>query len=96
MPQVVRAASERGPFLSRGQGRAPRPSPNGRVRVVRHRAWLAGDQAAAQVDRIERLDPAERVEGARAQEEEQLTAALTGIREECARLIGVGKKVVIG
>jgi hypothetical protein len=28
--------------------------------------------------------------------EEQLNAALTGIREECARLIGVGKKVVIG
>ena len=28
--------------------------------------------------------------------EEQLEAALTGIREECARLIGAGKKIVIG
>jgi hypothetical protein len=27
--------------------------------------------------------------------EEQLDAALTGVREECARLIGAGKKVVI-
>jgi hypothetical protein len=26
--------------------------------------------------------------------EEQLDAALTGIREECARLIGAGKKVL--
>ena len=28
--------------------------------------------------------------------EEQLEAALAGIREECARLIGAGKKIVIG
>jgi hypothetical protein len=28
--------------------------------------------------------------------EEQLEAALTGIREECARLIGAGKKIVVG
>jgi hypothetical protein len=28
--------------------------------------------------------------------EEQLEAALTGIREECGRLIGAGKKIVIG
>jgi hypothetical protein len=28
--------------------------------------------------------------------EEQLDAALTGIREECARLIGAGKKVILG
>ena len=27
--------------------------------------------------------------------EEQLDAALNGIREECARLIGVGKKVIV-
>ena len=27
--------------------------------------------------------------------EEQLEAALTGIRNECARLIGAGKKVVV-
>ena len=28
--------------------------------------------------------------------EEQLEAALTGIREECGRLIGAGKKIVLG
>jgi hypothetical protein len=27
--------------------------------------------------------------------EEQLDAALSGLREECARLIGAGKKVVV-
>jgi hypothetical protein len=27
--------------------------------------------------------------------EEQLDAALTGIRDECARLIGSGKKVIV-
>ena len=28
--------------------------------------------------------------------EEQLDAALSGIREECTRLIGAGKKVILG
>ena len=33
--------------------------------------------------------------GAGVETEEQLDAALQGVREECARLIGAGKKVVV-
>jgi hypothetical protein len=62
--------------------------------------YFAGARAAASVAEIvegERLAPIQ-VQSYFAggiETEEQLDAALSGLREECARLIGAGKKVVV-
>jgi hypothetical protein len=63
----------------------------------------ADDQLRAAIAELHRLIEGERLATVSVgsyfaggiETEEQLEAALTGIREECARLIGAGKKVIV-
>ena len=53
--------------------------------------WVSVDDVATHLG-VEHVQP---YSGSGIETEEQLDAALAGLRDECSRLIGAGKKVVL-
>jgi len=87
------------PF-ERGQKRGAAPVPIPQLRADRD---ACGGRLSAAITELRRIIDGERVVtvsvgsyfAGGVETEEQLEAALDGVREECARLIGAGKKVII-
>jgi len=88
-----------GPF-KRGQNRDEGPVPIPQLRADRD---ACGGRLSAAIAELRRIIDGERVVtvsvgsyfAGGVETEEQLEAALDGVREECARLIGAGKKVIV-
>ncbi|MCA9640778.1 MAG: hypothetical protein KC492_08775, partial [Myxococcales bacterium] len=81
-----------------------RPLPNtAPIALLRSERDACGPRLRSAIRRLQELLEGERLATVRAQAyfgagietEEQLDAALSGLRDECAKLIGEGKKVVL-
>ncbi len=86
--------------LKRGATRESEPTPISQIRSDRDACESRSKSATAEVHRLldgERLATVnlETYFSGGIETEEQLDAALTGIREECTKLIGAGKKVIL-
>jgi hypothetical protein len=92
--RILRTPFERA--TARGDARIPIPQLRSELDAcdARFRAAIAELYRLIDGDRVTTIRLREYFAGG-IETEEQLDAALAGIREECARLIGIGKKVVV-